>query len=123
MTGSPEESAKAEGRRGAERLEILGKLRGEVMVFAPMAIREISATGAQVETAFPLHLNSLHDFRLALGDVSVVLKARVVHCRVADVIHDTLTYRSGVEFVALDARLHAAIDSFCAAIRDGRRAP
>ncbi len=123
MTGSPDEPAHSDNRRGAERFEILGKLQGEVMMFAPMAIKELSASGAQIETAFPLQLDSLHDLRLALGDVSVVLKARVVHCRISDVVHDTLTYRSGVEFIALDARLHAAIDEYCGTIRDGRRAP
>jgi len=31
------------------------------MVFQPMAIKEISYGGAQVETDFPLQLDSLHD--------------------------------------------------------------
>jgi hypothetical protein len=52
---------------------------GEVMVFQPMAIKEISAGGAQIETAFPLQLNSLHDIRLTLGDRSIIVKGRVVH--------------------------------------------
>lgn len=37
------------------------------MVFQPVAIREIGRGGAQVETVFPLQLDSLHDFRLTLG--------------------------------------------------------
>ena len=60
-------SGSGSDKRDAERIEILGDLQGEVMVFSPMAIREISRTGAQVETAFPLQLDSLHDFRLTLG--------------------------------------------------------
>ena len=72
-------------KRDAERFRILGQLQGEVMVFQPMAIREISRGGAQIETAFPLHLDSLHDFRLTLGDRSVVVKGRVVHCHISDV--------------------------------------
>ena len=55
------------------------------MVFQPMAIKEISRGGAQVETGFPLQLDSLHDFRLTLGDRSVVVKGRVVHCSISDV--------------------------------------
>ena len=67
--------------RDGERIEILGELHGEVMVFEPMAIREISRGGMQIETAFPLQPDSLHDFRLSLGDRSVVIKGRIVHCR------------------------------------------
>ena len=46
---------------------MFGHLQGEVMVFQPMLIKEISLGGALVETRFPLHLNSLHDLRLTLG--------------------------------------------------------
>lgn len=48
-------------KRDAERIPILGELHGEMMVFQPMVVREISRTGATVETAYPLHLNSLHE--------------------------------------------------------------
>jgi hypothetical protein len=50
-------------KRDAERVPILGELQGEMMVFQPMVIKEISIDGASVETRFPLHLNSLHDVR------------------------------------------------------------
>ena len=69
------------------------------MVFQPMLIREISRAGATVETRFPLHLNSLHDLRLTLGDKSVIVKGRVVHSRISDVDQDIVTYRTGLEFV------------------------
>jgi hypothetical protein len=86
-------------KRAAERLELLGALRGEVMVFQPTTIRQISTGGMQVETAFPLQLNSLHDFRLTLGDRSIVLKGRVAHSRISDVDQDIVTYSSGVQFI------------------------
>ena len=57
--------------RDRERVPILGHLRGEVMVFQHMTILDISNGGAQIETAFPLLLDSLHEFRLTLGDLSV----------------------------------------------------
>ena len=75
----------ADEKRDAERFRTLGQLQGEVMVFQPMAIREIGRGGAQIETVFPLQLDSLHDFRLTLGDRSVVVKNRVVHCHISDV--------------------------------------
>ena len=109
-------------KRDTERIQILGELHGEVMVFQPMAIKEISHGGAQVETGFPLQLDSLHDCRLTLGDRSIVVKARVAHCSISDVDQELITYRSGIEFVEPSERVFAAISGFVEAIKDGRRA-
>ena len=78
-------SSRDDNKREQERIEILGELHGEVMMFQPIANKEISVGGAQLETMFPLQINSLHDFRLSLGERSVVVKGRVVHCRISDV--------------------------------------
>ena len=109
-------------KRDTERIQILGELHGEVMVFQPVAIKEISRGGAQVETAFPLQLDSLHDFRLTLGDRSVVIKGRVAHCSISDVDQDVIVYRSGVEFIEPSGRVHSVVLEFIDAIRSGRRA-
>lgn len=111
-----------EDKRDAERIEILGELHGEVMVFQPLAIKEISRGGAQVETAFPLQLDSLHELRLTLGDRSVVVKGRVVHCSISDVDQEQVAYRSGVEFIEPSDRVYSVIAGFIDAIKDGRRA-
>jgi hypothetical protein len=108
-------------KRHAERLQILGELHGEVMVFQPMVIKEIGGGGAQVETGFPLHLDSLHEFRLTLGDRSVVVKGRVAHCSISEVEQEVVLYRSGIEFIELSDRVHGAINAFIDAIKDGRR--
>jgi hypothetical protein len=108
-------------KREEERVEILGELHGEVMVFQPIAIKEISVGGAQVETIFPLQIDSLHDFRLTLGDRSVVVKGRVVHCRISDVDQELVTYRSGVEFIEPSDRIATVIQDFISAIQAGRR--
>jgi hypothetical protein len=112
----------ASDKRDTERIEILGELLGEVMVFHAMAIKEISVGGAQVETGFPLQLDSLHDFRLTLGDRSVVLKGRVAHCSISDVDQEVVIYRSGIEFIEPSDRVSAVVTDFMNAIRDGRRA-
>ena len=109
-------------QRDGERIEILGELHGEVMVFEAMAIKEISRGGMQVETAFPVQLDSLHEFRLTLGDRSVVVKGRIVHCSIADMDQEVVVYRSGVEFVEASERVADAIVDFIHAIKDGRRA-
>lgn len=108
-------------KRERERIEILGELHGEVMLFQPVAIKEISVGGAQIETIFPLQLNSLHDFRLTLGDRSLVLKGRVAHCRISDVDQELVTYRSGVEFIEPSDRISGVISDFIDAIKAGRR--
>jgi c-di-GMP-binding flagellar brake protein YcgR len=108
-------------KRDRERIEILGELHGEVMVFQPLSIKEISRGGCLVETSFPLHIDSLHDIRLTLGEQSVVLKARVAHCRISDVEQEIVHYRSGLEFIELSDRIRGVIVEFIGAIKAGRR--
>jgi len=112
----------ASDKRDTERLEILGELLGEVMVFQPMSIKEISNGGAQVETGFPLQLDSLHDFRLTLSDRSVIIKGRVAHCSISDVDQEAVIYRSGIEFIEPAERVAAVVSEFIDAVRNGRRA-
>lgn len=107
-------------KRDTERVPILGELQGEVMVFQPMLIKEISRGGATVETRFPMHLNSLHDLRLTLGSRSVVVKGRVVHSRISDVDQDIVTYRTGVEFVEPSDRVASAIVEFLETVKANR---
>jgi c-di-GMP-binding flagellar brake protein YcgR len=113
--------ANTEDKRDTNRTQILGELHGEVKVYAPMSIKEISRGGAQVETSFPLQLDSLHEFRLTLGDRSVVVKGRIAHCRISDMDQEQVIYRAGIEFIELSDRVQAAILEFIDAINAGRR--
>jgi hypothetical protein len=112
----------ASDKRDTERLEILGDLHGEVMVFQPMVVKEVSQGGAQVETGFPLQLDSLHDFRLSLGDRSLIVKGRVAHCSISEVDQEVVLYRSGIEFIEAPDRIASAVSDFIDAVRNGRRA-
>jgi hypothetical protein len=103
--------------RERERIEILGELHGEVMIFQALSIKEISRGGCLVETVFPLHLDSLHDIRLTLGDQSVVLKGRVAHSHIHDVDQETVHYRSGIEFIETPQRVREVIAEFIDAIK------
>ena len=107
-------------KRDSDRVQLLGDLHGEVMIFQPITIKEISTRGAQIEAAFPLQLDSLHDFRLTLGDRSVVVKGRVAHCRITDVDQDLVVYRSGIEFTEPTEHVAAAIAEFVDALKAGR---
>jgi hypothetical protein len=107
-------------KRDAERVPILGELQGEMMVFQPMLVKEISRGGATVETRYPLHINSLHDLRLMLGSTSVILKGRVVHSRISDVDQGIVTYRSGMEFVEPSERVTAVIAEYLDTVKADR---
>ena len=107
-------------KREAERVPILGELHGEVMVFQPMLVRDVSSSGVTVETRFPIQIDSLHDLRLTLGDRSVVLKGRVVHSRISDVDQDAVLYRTGLEFVEPSKPVVAAIIDFLATVKTNR---
>ena len=109
-------------KRDTERIQILGELHGEVMVFQPMVIKEIARGGCQVETSFPLQRESLHEFRLTLGDRSVVVKGRVAHCSISDMDQEIVLYKSGIEFIEPSDHVFAVINDFITAVQDGRRA-
>jgi len=107
-------------KREAERVPILGQLQAEMLVFQPMAVREISRAGLTVQTAFPIQLDSLHDLRLMLAGRPVVVKARVVHSRVSDMDRDEVTYRSGLEFVDVSDRIVEAIGAYLDSLKADR---
>src|SRR3954451_1402406 len=88
-----------DARRDSERIQILGELPGAASVQQAIFVKELSRGGAQIETSFPLQLNSIHEFRLSLGSLTVVVKGRVAHCRIEDVDPESVIYRAGVEFV------------------------
>ena len=108
-------------RRDEERTAILGELHGDVLVLQPVAITEIGRRGLQVETTFPFQLDSLHEFRLVLGDTPIVATGRVTHCSIMDVDQECVRYRSGIHFVELPERIAETIARFVDAIECGRR--
>jgi hypothetical protein len=110
-------------RRDFERIALLGGLPGEIMVYQPMVVRDISMGGATVETSFALHVDSLHEIRLTLGDRSVVLKGRVANSAVIEIDQETVVYRSGLEFVDSPDRVKSAIASYVDQLKAARHGP
>ena len=110
-------------KRDRERVPLAGQVTGEVMVFQPMTIMDISAGGAQVETPFPLQLDSLHDFRLSLGTRSVVVKGRVAHCSIGELTESSALYRTGVEFIETSEHARSAILAFIEHLKTRRSQP
>jgi len=99
-----------------------GQVTGEVTVFQPMTILDISDRGAQVETTFQLQLEGLHDFRLSLGARSVVVKGRIVHCQIGELRDGVILYRTGIEFVQPAPHAQLAIEAFVEVQRAARAA-
>lgn len=108
-------------RRASRRLEILGDLRGEIMVFQPMNVREISRRGVLVDTHVPLQVDSLHDVRLTLGPHALVMRGRVVHCCISDVDQEQVTYRSGLEFIEPTAHVDDVVAGFLRSVQAARQ--
>lgn len=98
-------------------MPILGTLQGEVKVYQPISVHQVSTGGMQVETSFPLHLDSLYDFRLTLRDHSIVVKGRVAHSRIIDVDQDIVMYRSGIEFIEPSEPVHDTIKALVDELR------
>ena len=113
----------AGNKRDRERVPLEGQVRGEVMVFQPMTILDISVAGAQIEAAFALQLDSIHDFRLSLGDRSVVVKGRVAHCHIGELTDVAAYYRTGIEFVELSDHACNAISDFVLAMKYAQSPP
>lgn len=108
-------------QRAFERVPMLGEMRGEIMVYQPMQVTEVSRGGATVETRVGLQLDSVHDLRLALGHSSFIVKARVVHSRISDITQDVVTYRAGLEFVNASPAVLTAIADFLDGVQASRR--
>jgi hypothetical protein len=106
-----------DNKRDTERIELSGSLHGEVMIYQPTAIRQMSKGGMQVETGYPLQLDSLHDFRLTLGARSIIIKGRVAHSRISDVDQDVVIYRTGIEFIEPNERVASVISEFIEFLR------
>lgn len=107
-------------KRQLERMPLDEQVSGEVMVFQPMTIRDISQTGAQIQTTVPLQCGSVHDFRLSLGGSAVMVRGRVAYCHIGELTDAAALYRSGVAFVEPSPHTASAIVNFVAAIRNTR---
>ena len=106
-----------ENKRDTERVIVPSPLYGEVKVFQPMTILDISKGGAMIATPFALQLDSLHEFRISLGERSVVVKGRIAHCHVSELDGGVVLYRTGVEFIEISDDVQSALDHFVDALK------
>ena len=104
-------------RLAHERVTIAGNLQGEVLVYQPMTLTEISLAGALRETSFALSVDSSHELRLALGPTPVMATAQVIHSRIIQIEGGRLTYQSEIEFIAPSDAVIDAINGLLAELR------
>jgi hypothetical protein len=99
-------------QRQRPRIPVTNGLTGEVTVYRPLSVTDLSAFGARVETPEPLRVNSVRAVRLNLGDQTVVLKGRVCHASVRTLDDHLVVYTSGIEFVDVPPLARMAIERF-----------
>jgi hypothetical protein len=112
-----------DNKRDNERVPVPSPLAGEVKVFQPMTILDVSHGGAQIETPFALQLDSLHDFKISLGTRSIVVKGRIAHCHIGELREGVVLYRTGVEFIENSVHVQSALDHFIEALKAASRVP
>jgi hypothetical protein len=98
--------------RRAPRTQLHRALTGEVTVYRPLLVSDLSSGGARVETDVALRVNSIRVFRLNFGDQTVVVQGRITHARVRRLDDATVAYTSGVEFVGVQPSVRETIDRF-----------
>ena len=112
-----------ENKRDNERVPVPSPIHGEVKVFQPMTILDVSHGGAQIETPFALQLDSLHDFKISLGNRSIVVKGRIAHCHIGELREGVVLYRTGVEFIENSQHVQTALEHFIEALKVANRTP
>ena len=112
-----------ENKRDNERVPVPSPIHGEVKVFQPMTILDVSHGGAQIETPFALQLDSLHDFKISLGTRSIVVKGRIAHCHIGELREGVVLYRTGVEFIENSEHVQTALEKFIEALKAASRPP
>jgi hypothetical protein len=112
-----------DNKRDTERVPVPSPLHGEVKVFQPMTILDVSRGGAQIETPFALQLDSLHDFKISLGTRFIVVKGRIAHCHIGELKEGIVLYRTGVEFIENSGHAQAALEHFVDALKTSQQTP
>ena len=97
-------------RRRHPRVRVDGRATGRATVFAEFKVIAISESGASLEMAAPLALDSACDITINLSHVAVDLKGRVVH--VDPPAAEGGGFQVGVDFVEVDELDQALLDSF-----------
>jgi hypothetical protein len=97
-------------RRAQPRYDVVGALWGVLELREEAQIRNVSATGALLESSFPAALDAAQTLRLLVDGHGVAVEARVRHVRAEADGRMEPCYAIGVEFVAPPTPVLQAIE-------------
>jgi hypothetical protein len=95
-------------RRRRARFEVVGPFWGTLNIAAPMRIRDLTTTGALLETDQPIVVESLRSVALEFNGERATCAAQVRHIRALDGRRDR--YLVGIEFVSMSQAFREAVD-------------
>ena len=90
----------SEERRKSPRLEVLGRIRGELVPLAvPITLLELSQGGFSMQTTSDFPVGAIHAFRFTSSNrPAIVLHARIVHILRTSGGGGAVSYVIGLEF-------------------------
>lgn len=105
-------------RRRAPRIEVLGRLHGHVVsIDTPVTVREISLVGLSFSAPIQFPLGAEHEFRLTLGDESVIeLRGRVVRTQPVEGADGRSAFVMGVQFLDDDGAAEEAFSGIAGVV-------
>lgn len=98
--------------RQASRTNLTRELTGEVTVYRPLSVSDLSTEGARVETSDALRVGSIRAFRFNLGDQTVIVKGRIAHAQVRTLDTQQVVYTAGVDFMDVSPVARAGIEDY-----------
>ena len=108
----PRSEREIDRRRGL-RFEIVGRLSGSAAAVETLIVRNISPSGALVESPFTLPLHSWHTVHLGSEAMLGTLDVRVCHIGASD---NPAGFLIGLEFVAPDPETTSRIERLIAEV-------
>lgn len=87
-------------RRSQLRYDVIGALWGVLELHEEARIRNVSATGALLDSPFPVALDSAQALRLTIDGQGVAVETRVRHVQPESYGRREPRYLIGVEFIA-----------------------
>jgi PilZ domain len=85
-------------RRHGERFDVVGALWGQLELTESAQIRNVSTTGALIDSPLPAALDSSQPLRLVVDGHEVKVDAHVRHVRRIPIERGTARYLIGLEF-------------------------
>jgi hypothetical protein len=101
-------------RRHGERFDVVGALWGQLELTESAQIRNVSTTGALIDSPLPAALNSSQPLRLVVDGHEVKVEAHVRHVRRVPVDRGALRYLLGLEFSSPPVSVVQSIEQLAA---------